>query len=99
MKVIVEAVSESNLDPDNCAGIYILEVEENYNQEYLANIALDVFHISIPIKNLEDYNMSVKKESGELILESPDSDSYKFCSLGRIVEFIPNEIISLGNKP
>ena len=55
---------------------YPVYVPNDEPAETQAGIALDVFHSTIPIKDLDDYIFTVEDENGDRLPEDPFYESY-----------------------
>lgn len=83
-KAIVRAKAVTNklhsCDID-VAGDYEVSLNEEVVDEQIADVALDVFHDSVPIKVLDDFEFTVLF-NGEVKEPAPEHESYSYKHLG-----------------
>ena len=77
-----ERLENLQAEDRNVPGTYDVFIEPRYPEDVAASIALDVFHVSVPITCLEDFCLQVQDEAGHRIEESADHISYSGSELG-----------------
>jgi hypothetical protein len=99
MQVIIVAKATTELDGDHpdsaIPGMYVADLDPDTPTELHASAALDAFHESFGIEELDDFSFSVHdQETGEVLPEPDGVDSYvngHYCSN---VEFVSEEVDS-----
>lgn len=72
---------------DHVEGVYLISLPVDCGGMAPADVALDVFHASIPVGTLEDFEFSViDPDTGELLECADEHDSYAGANLGELVE-------------
>jgi hypothetical protein len=55
---VVAQLLEGREDPDEAAGVWEVNLEQELEAQFAAGAALDVFHSSVAISELEDFEIS-----------------------------------------
>jgi len=85
MLVHVECVNGPDAEEDiGIEGIYEVYVDSEVTENKAASIALDVFHSSIAVEFLDDFDFYVTDEKGKYISEDDTHCSYSGIDQGRI---------------
>ena len=63
-------------------GDYTVFICPGHPDYVAAGIALDVFHVTVPIKCLDDFCIEVQDQNGRRIEENADHVTYSGCELG-----------------
>lgn len=82
-----------DLHPDDISvpGTYEVQLDENLSEEDSASAALDGFHSTVPVKNLDDFDFTVMTADGRVVEESPDSEGYSLTDAAVMVVQIDEE--------
>jgi len=81
------------------AGIYRIVVTDKVPANGLANAALDVFHSTVPVKSLDDFDFAVHTEDLKSKLECGEYDGYEFADERVSVDRISDLIPEVAEKP
>lgn len=79
-------LAEGCTDIDEVTGIYTIELMDNVADRNLCDAALDLFHSSIAIGELDDYTIYVTDINGVVLDSRPDCKPYAFKNAGKIME-------------
>ena len=85
-KVLVHATCLVEDPEDEVAGAWGVEIQLGNKFEDFASIALDVFHNSVAVGDLEEYEFHVTCE-GVRLEEKDDAESYVLKSEGRLIGY------------
>jgi hypothetical protein len=79
------ALREGCEDPDDAVGLWEVELNEDYPPGIAAGAAKDIFHSSVAIETLDDYEIdTLDPETRERIDEDEDYESYSQSQCGKI---------------
>lgn len=79
----------SSVEDAGVAGEYILEIDDDINPKQLANAALDVFHSTVPVKMLDDFDFMVLDVNGNELELDDECEDYSLSDSGEVVHFRP----------
>jgi hypothetical protein len=75
--IVVKGVPSEREDAD-VPGVYLTYVETGFSDEQTSEIALDLFHLNVPIGMLDDFEIGVYDTAGAQL---PEMDNYETLSL------------------
>lgn len=91
-------VAELGVLDQGVPGVYVMMLPKGLPIATLASAALDVFHSNLPVDNLDDMEFfAFDPETGLVLEEGDDHESYSLSNLGRDFERSSDDI--LGQYP
>ncbi len=72
-----------HLDDQEVGTLYRVTLDSTVTEDF-ADAALDVFHANIAVKQLDDFTIEAKNESGEDLPLSDDYEDYKHSDSGHV---------------
>ena len=83
--VVKPTTSKLHADDQDVPGEYDILLNRNLDDDVIASAVLDVFHHSVPIKNLEDFSLTVYRSYDAKIMEEHAVEQ-SFFDAGALIE-------------
>ncbi|EGR5856177.1 hypothetical protein RGL65_001348 [Vibrio parahaemolyticus] len=77
------SIDKLHLDDQQLGSLYRVTLTDEVSED-IADVALDVFHSSVAVKELDHFTFEVKDENGTALSLNDDYESYSKSDLGYV---------------